>query len=189
MPKKDPNDSMEGAVSNPHRKRRVIEVVLIAAVVSCLLGIAALNEPDAAPRVVINEIEINPPGLDTDNEWVELLNLSEETIDLAGWSLSYSYRVPGLLPIAANPTPLPPGGRYVFVYPGLRLRNGERQAFRLYDAEGLLIDETSPHWDREDDDRTWQRFPDGGDPLLPDLWVFRPATRSAPNEWDSSDAD
>ncbi len=172
-----------------HRRPGAVGLILVVSVVSWLIGLAALNEPDDAPRIVINEIEINPPGLDTDNEWVELLNLSEETIDLAGWSLSYSYRSPGILPIAEGPAPLEPGGRYVFVYPGLRLRNGELQAIRLYDGAGTLIDETTAHRDREDDERTWQRFPDGGDPLFPDLWVFRPATRGAPNEWDSSGED
>jgi hypothetical protein len=147
------------------------------------LGVWAQDKSEApSPHLVINEIEINPPGMDTDHEWVELLNLTDEPIDLLGWLISYSYRDEGFLPMTDESLVIPAGGRYVFVYPGLRLRNGEAHAFQLLDPEGTIVDETAPFSDESDDDRTWQRFPDGGvDPWFPDLWLFQEDTRNKSN--------
>ena len=47
----------------------------------------------------------------------------------------------------------------------------------LIASEGTVIDQTSPFKDKDNDEKAWQRFPDGGDPLWPDMWLFIPATR------------
>jgi hypothetical protein len=98
------------------------------------------SETESALHLVINEIEINPAGLDTDSEWVELLNPTDGPIDLLGW-----------------------------------------HAFRLMDPEGNVVEETAPFKDESDDDATWQRFPDGGDPLFIDLWLFQAGSRNKSN--------
>jgi len=49
---------------------------------------------------LINEVMVNPKGLDSEGEWVELYNNTAQTIDLAGWYLddaegkSAAYRIP-----------------------------------------------------------------------------------------------
>lgn len=139
------------------------------------------DEADAAVHLLINEIEINPAGLDTDHEWVELLNPTDAPIDLLGWQISYSYREEGFLALTETSLIIPPGGRYVFVYPGLRLRNSEAHVFQLLDPEGNIIDETAPFKDEANDESTWQRFPDGGDPLFPDMWWFMEESRNESN--------
>ncbi|MFC2095904.1 lamin tail domain-containing protein [Candidatus Bipolaricaulota bacterium] len=139
------------------------------------------TEADPAPHLLINEIEINPSGFDTDREWVELLNPTNEPIDLLGWQISYSYQGDGFLPLSDTSRVIPAGGRYIFVYPGLRLRNGESNVFRLIDPDGIVVEETAPFKDEDDDDSTWQRFPDGGDPLWPDLWLFQANSRNRSN--------
>ncbi|MCK5585864.1 lamin tail domain-containing protein [Candidatus Bipolaricaulota bacterium] len=144
-------------------------------------GWGQVTETDPALHLLINEIEINPPGLDTDREWVELLNPTDEPIDLLGWQISYSYRGDGFLPISETSQVIPPGGRYVFVYPGLRLRNAEAKVFQLIDPDGNVVEETAPFKDEANDDATWQRFPDGGDPLWPDLWLFQADSRNDSN--------
>ena len=154
---------------------------MIAVVMLCSAALVAARE-SVQMGVVINEVELNPAGFDTDKEWVELLNTGDTAVDITGWALSFTYRGPGTLPITEAPQSLPPGGRYVFVYPGLRLRNAEGTPIHLYDADGILVDETPSMTDRFDDDHTWQRWPDGGDPAWPGLWLFREATRNAPNE-------
>jgi len=151
----------------------------------CLLGVT-VGAQDAGDNrlshLLINEIEINPPGLDTDNEWVELLNPTDEPIDLAGWQISYSYRETGYLLLTETSQIIAPGGRFVFVYPGLRLRNGEPHIFRLLNPDGEVVEETAPFKDESDNERTWQRFPDGGaDPWFPDLWLFMENSRNKPN--------
>ncbi|MCK5213149.1 MAG: lamin tail domain-containing protein [Dehalococcoidia bacterium] len=140
---------------------------------------AAGSEP--VLHLVINEIEINPAGLDTDHEWVELLNPTDTPIDLMGWQISYSYRTDGYLTISETSRVIPPGGRFVFVYPGLRLRNGEPHVFRLMNPQGVVVEETAPFKDEADDKATWQRFPDGGDLLFPDLWLFQEDSRNKSN--------
>lgn len=163
--------------------RHGAEVVLVVTAIF-LLGMSGWGqgtENEPVLHLVINEIEINPEGLDTDAEWVELLNPTDAPIDLLGWQISYSYRSEGFLLLSESSHIIPPGGRYVFVYPGLRLRNGEAHAFRLMDPEGNIVEETAPFKDEADDDATWQRFPDGGDPLFTDLWLFQANSRNKSN--------
>jgi hypothetical protein len=149
---------------------------LLAFVLSCA-GQAADNR-----TLVLNEIEINPAGGDHGNEWVEIVNLSDTAIDLVGWSISYTYRGPGVLPLVDGSRVLGPGERFVFVYPRIALRNAESNIIRLIDPAGWIVDETSPLLDKDDSDSTWQRFPDGGDPWFPDLWIFNAATRGRTND-------
>jgi len=132
--------------------------------------------------LVLNEIEINPAGLDHGKEWVEILNLSDGPIDLAGWTISYSYRGPGTLPLVDAPRTLGPGERFVFVYPRIALRNATSNVIRLIDPAGWIADETSALLDTDDTGATWQRFPDGGDPWFPDLWILNAATRGRTND-------
>ncbi|MBU7004518.1 MAG: lamin tail domain-containing protein [Theionarchaea archaeon] len=40
---------------------------------------------------MINELEHNPAGTDTGNEWVELFNPTSSSVSLSGWSLSTTH--------------------------------------------------------------------------------------------------
>jgi hypothetical protein len=146
-------------------------------------GLAAAAESGSlmARTVIINEVEINPNGFDRDAEWVELLNVGTTSVDLAGWSLSYDYPTDGVAMISAGSLILRPGQRYVFLYSGLRLRNDDKIVLRLLDAAGKTVDEAGPFHDDEDDGKTWQFIPDGGDPTLL-LWLFRGGTKNAANK-------
>jgi len=159
--------------------------LVLAITVVFMVGALCWGQEDAdvdpGPHLLINEIEINPPGFDTDHEWVELLNPTDEAIDLMGWKISYSYRGEATLILSETSLVIQPGKRYVFVYPGLRLRNAEAHVFKLMDPDGNVVEETSPFMDEANDDSTWQRFPDGGDPLLPDLWFFQENSRNRTN--------
>ena len=162
-----------------HRSKRAPWAALLLVAAVAVLAIAQ-DESDAT--LVLNEIEINPNGLDHGNEWVEILNLSESSVDLAGWSISYTYRGPGTWPLVDSPRTLGPGERFVFVYPRIALRNAEANVIRLIDPAGWIVDESSPLLDKDNDDSTWQRFPDGGDPWFPDLWILNAATRGRSND-------
>ena len=41
-------------------------------------------------HVVINEVDTNPPGDDSESisEWVELYNPTDDDVDLSGWSIA-----------------------------------------------------------------------------------------------------
>lgn len=47
----------------------------------------ALVNPSYSNKIVINEILPNPEGSDTEGEFIELYNLSNNEIDLSGWSV------------------------------------------------------------------------------------------------------
>lgn len=155
----------------------------LAGILWIVAGLVAATEPaSSAPRtIVINEVEMNPNGFDRDAEWVELLNVGTTSVDLAGWSLSYDYPTDGVTTISVESLILRPGQRYVFLYSGLRLRNDDKIVLRLLDAAGKAVDEAGPFHDDEDDGKTWQLTPDGGDPTLL-LWLFRDGTRNAQNK-------
>jgi len=160
---------------------RAIAVFLVTVLMLGCIAFGQDAEVDQGPHLLINEIEINPPGFDTDREWVELLNPTDAPIDLQGWQISYSYRSEAYLVLSETSLVIQPGKRYVFVYPGLRLRNAEPHVFRLLDPAGNVVEETAPFMDEADDDSTWQRFPDGGDPLFPDFWLFQENSRDKTN--------
>ena len=160
--------------------RTGVLLLVIGLAGSFLLAEAA--EDGEPTSLVINEVEVNPAGLDSGNEWIEILNPTEQPIELLGWTVSYTYRGPGMLSLVEVSTVLGPGDRLVYVYPNLALRNGEPNVIQLVDPAGLVVDETSPLSDGDDDDNTWQRFPDGGDPWFPDLWLFLPATQGRTND-------
>lgn len=75
-----------------------------------------MNEPE--PRdVVINEIMFDPPGTQpSSNEWVELLNVSDETFDLIGFSIQDDGGTP--VPVTVTSAPIGPGEYAVLVNSG-----------------------------------------------------------------------
>ncbi len=140
-------------------------LLLVVLLGLCVGGFAEINEETAPLHLVINEIEINPAGFDTGNEWVELYNPTDAAIDLQDWQISYTYRGPETQVIATESTLIEPGKHFVYTYSGLRLTNATPGIVKLIDPEGTVIDQTSPFKDEDNDEKTWRRFPDGGDPL------------------------
>ena len=58
-----------------------------------LLLVAGLTVPafaQSSDNVVINEVDINPPGNDATSvsEWVELYNPTDSPIDMGGWQIA-----------------------------------------------------------------------------------------------------
>jgi len=154
----------------------------VALLVSALLvSVFSACGEETTLTLLINEIELNPPGRDAGAEWVEILNVGNTPIDLSGWRITYTYRVPGSVPLVEEETMLAPGGRYVFTYPSLMLRNDDPTPIELIDPDGNVVDRTPALTDSPGNECTWQRFPDGGDPLLPDVWLFVKATKGGPN--------
>lgn len=109
--------------------------------------------------VVINEVELNPQGSDRDSEWIELYNPSDTDADISDFEITTSFksatiRVPSDTMIEANKT-------YVIELDGQVLSN-TAESLELADGSGEIIDSTPSLVDLGDDDRTWQRMPDGG---------------------------
>ena len=129
--------------------------------------------------LIINEFESNPEGNDSGNEWVEILNNGETTIDLEGYELvAASDKKTKRMTLSGT---LSPGERMV-VYTDFTLVNSSGKStksgegLKLYDADGNLVDETPIKADTANDDNTWQRKFDGSSE-----WVFTTGTQDKAN--------
>jgi len=141
-------------------------------------------------HVVINEFELNPPGDDkVMDEWVKLYNPTSSDVDIGGWSL-LTNRIYWIIP---QGTVIESGGYYVCRSPweeisdeSSRLLN-ENESITLCPSLYDHIDITPVRSDLADDDRTWQRSPDGCD-----NWLFQKSTKPVspePTEPESTEPE
>ena len=154
----------------------------IIALLVCLLFFAVITATSTvqAAHVVINEVELNPPEDDrrsTTMEWVELYNPTSNDVNLGGWTLSttggkgtHTFTIYGS--IKAN-------GYYV--YDHSRWLDNEDESIILGDASGNEMDKTSLLKDKKNDDRSWQRYPNGIDTDSYSDWKFRSSTKGYSN--------
>ena len=77
---------------------------------------AVLRKDAAVSKLVINEINYNPPQSgagERRNEWIELYNYGDSEIDLTGWTISDSVNTDNLQP--GNGTMVVPAGGYAII--------------------------------------------------------------------------
>lgn len=151
--------------------------------------------PDSSSgAIVINEFEQKPPGdicSEEVQEWVELYNPTEEMVRLRGWQLTTCQEPSLKLDI---PSALLRPGNYLTVEVSVKKMplgargNGckdwlanEDECVILLGPDGNEVDRTAKLSDKENDDQSWQRCPDGQDTDSKDDWQFRPATKRASN--------
>ncbi len=125
-------------------------------------------------RVVINEVELNPPGSDSGNEWIELYNPSYRIILLRGWKVKALHGEPTEKSIPPHATLLP-HDYYVF-NPSDRWLDNRNECIQLIDNRGKLVDFTILMSDTRNNKKTWQRAPDGSD-----NWKFKEGTKGSSN--------
>jgi hypothetical protein len=127
---------------------------------------------------LVNEVELNPRGDDMEEEWIELYNPSAADINISNFEIN---------PLFQSPTiELPPdavieaGETYVIELEGSPLSN-TGESLVLANATGDIQDRIPSLVDRSDDDRTWQRVPDGNNE-----WQFLENTQGDLNAPDTS---
>ena len=127
---------------------------------------------------LVNEVELNPRGDDMEEEWIELYNPSAVDINISNFEIN---------PLFQSPTiELPPdavieaGETYVIELEGSPLSN-TGESLVLANATGDIQDRIPSLVDRSDDDRTWQRVPDGNNE-----WQFLEDTQGDLNAPDTS---
>jgi hypothetical protein len=142
-------------------------ILLLVAVVV----FTSLPKVPAAEHVVINEFELNPPGEDAGNEWVELYNPTTTVAAIGQWIVQTTAgeTVTATLPDGVI---LGAGGHYLVTNPAQWLDN-MNESIVLRDRNGQEIDRTPSKSDTDNDDRSWQRYPDGSD-----NWVYEKSTPS-----------
>ncbi len=136
---------------------------------------------DISDHVVINEIDINPPGDDskTISEWVEIFNPTNEEVDIGGWQIASTTILKKTFTIDDG-TIIKPGQFRTYSYQSVWFTDlGERVELR--DASGNVIDETPTITDLFNDFTTWQRLYDGFGTNSPDDWKFVTTTAGLTN--------
>lgn len=108
--------------------------------------------PAFAQDVVIVEVEPNPSGADSGNEWVRLFNTGPEEADLSGWTLSSTggdartHELSGTVPRCGGVTVILPG----------QFIDNSQDLLILYDASGNAVDSTPAISDTGNDSWTWK---------------------------------
>lgn len=129
--------------------------------------------------LIINEYESNPPGTDRGNEWVEILNNTDSSIDLAGYSLELDSRKrSGSEMLSGELKP----GEILVIEPSFTLVNTAGDSLVLKDSSGEECDRIRMKADGTDDDESWQRGYDGSSE-----WVKAKSTMGRTNgSWITS---
>jgi len=140
-----------------------------------LLGLVtpSMGQTSETNHIVINEIDINPPGNDASSvsEWIEIYNPTQTQIDLSGWQIASTTLLKKSLTISQG-TVIKPGGYLVFNHVSLWFPDVS-EVVELRDNTGQVIDRTPVLTDLRNDYTSWQRIWDGVDSDTENDWEFR----------------
>ena len=143
------------------------------------------STPPASPTtsqapVVINEIELNPPGeYDEGKEWIELYNPSDVDINIGNFEIGTASES---ATIDLPPDAIIGAGKTYVIELKEQILSNTVDSLVLTNTAGDILDRTPSLVDRSDDDRTWQRIPDGNNE-----WQFLEGTEGNSNSDDSGD--
>jgi dienelactone hydrolase len=130
--------------------------------------------------ILINEIMYNPPGVDTNLEWIELYNNDTKEINITGWQF-YEADEYNRLTLIQGSMIIPAGGYAIIADDATTFLNGHPacnctviesgfwlsntgDSITLKDASSAIIDEVSYHnsWGASGNGKTLQRNATGG---------------------------
>jgi len=133
------------------------------------------------PTVVINEVDINPPGDDSASisEWVELYNPTDSEINLGGWEIASTTVLKKTMTILAGTT-IQPGEFLTYSYQNVWFTDSN-ESVELRDENGIVIDKTPLFSDLANDFTSWQRIYDGLDTDSSSDWKFVTSTTGSSN--------
>jgi len=132
-------------------------------------------------HVVINEVDINPPGDDSAfiSEWVELYNPTNHDIDIGGWEITSTTVLKKTLTLSNNTT-IQPKEFLTFSYQTTWFTDSN-ESIELRDENGIVIDKTPLLSDLDNDFTSWQRIFDGYDTDSSSDWKFVISTAGSSN--------
>jgi len=141
----------------------------------------AIGQTSSNDNVVINEVDINPPGDDslTVSEWVELYNPTDSAVDVGGWEIASTTILKKTFTIPQG-TIIEPGGFLTYSYSKIWFTDVS-ELVQLRDSEGNIIDETPVLTDVSNDFSSWQRLYDGFDTNLTTNWRFGTSSAGSTN--------
>jgi hypothetical protein len=127
-------------------------------------------------HVVINEVDTNPPGDDSESitEWVELYNPTDNDVDLSGWSIASTTILKKTLTIPEG-TIISSEDFLIFVNEKVWFTD-TAELIELRNSDGILVDKTREVFDLENNFKSWQRSYDGFSD-----WKFTSTTAGSSN--------
>jgi hypothetical protein len=142
---------------------------------------AMAQSSHSADHIVINEVDINPPGDDSKlvSEWVELYNPTNKTVDLGGWSIAATTGTKTTYKIAEG-MKLKSGGYLTFAHGPLWFPDTS-SLVQLKNKNATVIDTTPILRDIENNLKSWQRITDGLDTDSSADWIFRTSNAGSSN--------
>jgi len=131
--------------------------------------------------IVINEVDINPPGNDSSSisEWVELYNPTDTTIDIGGWQIASTTVLKKTFTIPQGVS-IESGGFLTFSYTKVWFTDVS-ELVQLKDRNGVVVDQTPRISDLKNDYYSWQRNFDGFDTDSDGDWSFNTSTPGSSN--------
>ena len=137
--------------------------------------------PSFADHVVINEIDINPPGDDSKSvtEWVELYNPTDSSIDIGGWVIASTTVLKKTMKIPIG-TIIEPNKFLTYSYQSVWFTDVS-ETVQLRNADGIIIDQTPSISDLKNDFTSWQRIYDGVDTDSSSDWKFEFSSAGSTN--------
>ena len=130
----------------------------------------------AGDTTLVNEVELNPRGND-EEEWIELYNPTAVDINISGFEINPLFQSPT---IELPPDAVIEAGETYVIELDRSLLSNTGESLILANATGDIKDRTPSLVDRSDDDRTWQRIPDGNNE-----WQFVEDTQGSLNDPDT----
>jgi endonuclease YncB( thermonuclease family) len=176
------NDIIDLVDNNGTESNTENESPLPLGAIEGLSSIPFVNDADtsyvtAGDSILINEVELNPRGNDMAKEWIELYNPTAVDVNIGNFEIrplftSATIKLPSDAVIEAGET-------YVIELDRPMLSN-TAESLVLANATGDMKDRTPSLVDKGDDERTWQRIPDGNNE-----WQFVENTRGNLNDPDN----
>jgi competence protein ComEC len=145
-------------------------------VISLLIVLITFGVPRfaAATNILLNEVEVNPPGTDSGFEKVELYNPSAGPIDVSGWTISSTAGRTATFTI--NDGIVIPANGYLVIGKDTQWLDNSGEVVELNDNSGILVDSAGPFNDDDNDKASWQRSPNASD-----NWIFAISTLGKAN--------
>ena len=152
----------------------VFSVILFA-------GILAPAYAESTDHVVINEVDINPPGDDSASisEWIEIYNPTSSDVDLGGWEIASTTVLKKTMTIPYG-TIIKSEQFMTYSYQNVWFTDAN-ESVELRDENGILVDKTPSLTDIQNDFTSWQRLYDGYDFDSSDDWKFVTSTAGSSN--------
>ena len=155
--------------------------ILFSILVLVAFVIPASAQSSITGHVVINEIDINPPGDDSaaPSEWVELYNPTDSDIDIGGWKVASTTVLKQTFTVPVG-TVIESGQFLTYSYKTVWFTD-TNEVVELRDENGIIVDATPILNDIKNDFTSWQRIYDGYDLDSVDDWKFEKSNAGSSN--------